>query len=69
MNNKMAKKLRRESIIIAEKVYKKTTSVKISFGQMHWQKGSPAWCYKQLKKAVSKLPHTMKIGRRITNGT
>ena len=68
MNNKMAKKLRRESTIIAEKVYKKTTSIKIDFGQIHWQIGSPIWCYKQLKKAVSRLPHTMKINRRIANG-
>ena len=52
MNQKAAKRLRRKARAIALATYEKTESTKMQTGStQHWDKGSPVWVYKMLKKA------------------
>jgi hypothetical protein len=57
MRGKIAKQLRAKALVIAQTIYKKAPpSVKINHTLPHkWQKYSPVWCYKQLKKAYKEL--------------
>ena len=48
MRRTVSKRLRDKAIVIAKEMFGKTTSVKTE--RNTWQKGSPKWCYKQLKK-------------------
>lgn len=69
MRNSVAKRLRKEAVLIAKEIYNKTSSVKTE--KNTWQKGSPLWCYNQLKKAYRSLTRIEKENGRTlrANGT
>ena len=49
MRKTVVKVLWDKAVIMAKEIYHKDKSIKTERG--NWQKGSPMWCYRQLKKA------------------
>lgn len=51
MNGRMSKILRRKALEIAENQFNKTSSTKISRFDVRWERYSPIYIYRRLKKA------------------